>query len=332
MAHHWQQQDLDPESLRVQGEIVRRAVEERVVAYRRSKIKVAPSAANTRASSIGHPCDRFLYYERTSNEQRAPEDERLRAIYDVGDATEAWVLRLLEDAGIRVVQRGRDFLDRLLQLSGHVDARLAIPEVGEVQAEVKSMAPWLFDQVETVADLLGSKKPWLRRYPAQLQAYLYLSAEPLGLFILVNKSTGALRVLPMPIDLGYCEELVRKAERVRDAVTAGVPPPQIQDRETCASCPFLAPCGPDLLAGEGLVFLAEEVAELLEAREVLKPAKDEWDDVEEALKAAVAKAGEYVAGQWVISAKDTPRRAYAVKETSYLRRVYKRLPEIGRKP
>ena len=34
--------------------------------------------------------------------------------------------------------------------------------------------------LETVEDLLGSRKPWLRKYPAQLQTYLYLSGEPGG--------------------------------------------------------------------------------------------------------------------------------------------------------
>lgn len=290
---------------------------------KRSRIRVAPAAANTRASSIGHPCDRFLFYERTDNQQRAPHDEDTQSIFDVGNEYENYTLRELEESGIRIVQRGRDFVDRRLELSGHIDARLYLPELNlEVQAEIKSLNPYTWERIETYADILNAKEVWLRRYPAQLQTYLFLSSEEIGVFILVNKSTGKPKVIAVPLDYAYAESLIQKAERVRDAVKADVAPDRLAGQpQVCGRCPFKALCCPPI-ENPGVQFLDDEVAVLLDRRAELDAAASEYDAIEKQLKTMVVKPGEYLAGRWVIVAKEVDKKAFSVKASKYIKREY----------
>lgn len=316
----------DPLTSPVQLSDVERTITDRWAKLKRSRIRLAPSAPNTRASSIGHPCLRFLYLSRTSDQQ-VPHDETLQAIFDVGNVFEGYVLRELEEAGIKILQRGRDFVDRTLELSGHIDARLGLPDLGgmEIVAELKSMNAHTWDRVNSIEDMLTGREEWLRRYVAQLTVYLYLSNEELGVFVLANKTTGMIKVIPLALDYAYAESLLKKAEVVRDAVRSGTPPDRLAGHaDVCARCSFRAVCCPPII-NEGVQFLGEEVAALLERRAELDAAASEYDAIERQLKASIAKPGEYLAGSWVIVARETERKAFSVKASKYIKREYERI-------
>jgi len=181
------------------------------------RVKRNGPSANTRASSIGNECERAIVYERTVNaEDRVAHSPRLQAIFDLGHEDENIVLRWLEMAGIQIIQRGRDYLWREEQISGHVDATLLMPGWPEaIPAELKSLNPYTGESIHSLDDIKNHRQSWVRRYYSQLQTYLLLAGKERGLFVLFNKSTGWITCIDVPLDYEFAESLLQKAKRVK---------------------------------------------------------------------------------------------------------------------
>jgi len=220
-----------------------------------------------------------------------------QAIYDLGNDMERIVLRELEfEMGIEILQRGRDYLDPVLQLSGHMDALIGVaPAEGPpirgprsiCVAEIKGLNPNTAERVRTLADIRENRASWVRKYYWQLQAYLMLSARPLGLFVLKNKSTGEIRFVACPADYGAAADIRAKALRLKAAVATGEPPARHVTGE-CERCPFLAVCGPDWDFGPGVAVLDDaELVALLETREENAAARAVYEDADDEAKAAL---------------------------------------------
>src|SRR5690349_7040123 len=73
---------------------------------KRSRIRIS-AAHTTRASAIGDPCERRLFYSRTASEMAAPHPPELQAIFDLGKELEGFVVHELEAMGAEVTQRER---------------------------------------------------------------------------------------------------------------------------------------------------------------------------------------------------------------------------------
>src|SRR6185369_10614509 len=102
------------------------------------------------------------------------------------------------------------------------------------------------ESIHTLADIRDSRTFWVRKYFSQLQAYLFLAGEDLGVFVLFNKSTGWPRFINCPLDREFVErELLPKADRIRLAVVREIAPPRSQSKD-CQRCQFLAVCAPDV--------------------------------------------------------------------------------------
>src|SRR5207253_3226837 len=104
-------------------------------------------SANTRASGIGHPCDRHLFYSRTvPADMRIAHTSTLQAIFELGKDMEKIAVRRLEDMGAEIVQRGRDYTDRKYEISGHVDAKIRMPSWPRpLITEIKGLNPYTGD-------------------------------------------------------------------------------------------------------------------------------------------------------------------------------------------
>lgn len=238
-----------------------------------------PSA--TAATQLGYECERRIVYQRVIPWAAAPISAELASIFDEGNHHERQVLGELEgDLGIPLRERNASFRDATLDLVGQLDAEAQVPGLGWVPVEVKGLAFIPGDSVEGV-DLADGPVALHRRYFAQLQVYLFLRGKEVGLFIFKSKVTGRWRSIAVALDYDFTETLLRRAERVRDAVRAyvaafatvrpytqdgpdldaeGEPigadwsaalaaaeprlPPRIADRSECGSCPFRRRCNP----------------------------------------------------------------------------------------
>lgn len=300
---------------------------ERFARLKRSRIRLHP-VHTLRASSIGHECERFLVYEQTATEMRQVHGEQLQALFDLGNHMEKFAVREIEEMGIEVLERARDYHDRELDLTGHVDGKLVIPGVPHpVAAEIKGLNPYSAERIRTISDIRNSRQAWVRKYYAQLQTYLYLEkkvhpelGDPMGIFALLNKVTGHIEFIDCPYDAEYAAELVAKAGRVRDAVRAKTLPDRRQTAD-CARCPFAHVCLPDLNFGEAVkVVDSDELIEAIRLREELAPKHREYLEADRALKALLPeKAGETLAGPYAVIGKEIERKAYSVPAGSYVK-------------
>lgn len=294
------------------------ALKEAFWALKEKRIRISP-CNSLRASSLGNECERFLFYEQTAWEMRAPHPASAQAIFDLGNQLEDFVLRELEDSGVQVLQKQRDYVDRRYGITGHIDAKLVPPGwTGKpLPAEVKGLNPYTAESIETIDDIRNSRQAWVRKYYAQLQVYLLLDNTELGVFVVLNKVSGQLEFIDCPLDYEFAESLLKRAERVSAAVRLNEPPPRHQTAE-CQRCPFAHVCNPDIDFGSGVEFFDDaEVLALLKRRDELQAAADEFDAVDKAIKKALPKKPELVAGEYLLVGREVQRKAYQVTAGSY---------------
>jgi CRISPR/Cas system-associated exonuclease Cas4 (RecB family) len=303
-------------------------------AFRRSmEVLVHPNgaAANTRASGIGNDCERALTYDRiTPAEQRTKHTPELQAIFELGKDFEKIAIHRLEAMGAEIVQRGRDYLDRRYELSGHVDAKIRMPHWPRaVHTEIKGLNPYTGEGIDTLNDIRESRQAWVRKYYAQLQTYLLLAGEDLGVYVLFNKSTGWPKFIDCPIDYEYAETLLKRAERVKLHVAQNTLPDRHLSAD-CRRCQFLAICAPDVDYGDGVLVLSDpEVEQLVKRRDELRAAASEFDAVDKALKNALPRReGEILIGDFVLTRTLQHRRGFTVGETNFYRTAIRRIGDV----
>lgn len=277
-----------------------------------------------RASEIGHQCSRYLVYCRTHWEQRQIHDVGLEFIFEGGRYIEQLALRRLETAGFELSNQGRDFHDKKYSISGHVDAFIGKPRHtdgspnAQFPLEIKGISPYDWDKIDSAEDMLLSPKPWLKKYPGQLQMYLFLSEQPLGVFYIINKLTYRGKAIWLPLDYDYCEDLIKKAEQVNAHCANGTLPERNLDADVCMKCPFRHICLPDLKNVEGITFIDNEDFERdLDRLNELKPAKSEYEKIDKRIKKLVEGKDNLNVGDWLITGKWVEKKECTIPACKY---------------
>lgn len=276
------------------------------------RIKKYPQHVN-RASSIGHNCERYLYYSRVNWADRDMHSVELQGIFDLGnkfeeitadDITQA-CRRISEINGQRVFFMGQQtpFVDEKAELSGHIDGAIYVGDYA-YPTEFKSVNPNIFPTIKTLDDIRNSPKSYMRSYYAQIQSYLFLFNKQFGLIILKCKSTGALNIIPVELDFAYYESIVQKAERVNAAVQAKVPPERNIDFDTCTECAFKRIC----FEGAELTLPVVDNDVLLDAiqrKESLADAHRQYEAAAKIVKDQCNRSGleQFNVGEYIVSRK-----------------------------
>ena len=241
---------------------------------------------NNRASEAGHPCLRFLILSRTHPEKKALHNIGLQRIFDEGRLHEGAILREIEDAGFKIVEQQRPFEWQQFQLTGHIDAKIAMN--GQlIPLEVKSSSPNSFRHIKDLEPMAmtTSRLSWVRKYPAQILAYMLMDNKEEGIILFKNKSTGEKCQKNFKLDYEYVESILKKLERVNEYV-AKKELPKVEMCEDCKDCGFQKTiCFPDCDYGPGFAFLSDKEAEdKLERRESLKSGHREYGQLDKLLK------------------------------------------------
>ena len=180
---------------------------EKIQKHIENKRKVTPCHVN-RASEIGHPCYRYLYFLRTAWDQAQLPTYRQQLVFDEGKLQEKAVLRLLEDAGFDIVEQQRSYEIRELKLVGHIDAKIKVNNK-LFPLEIKSMSPYFFESLHVVKDFLNHRYAHIRKIPFQLQAYLMLSQQKEAVLLIKNRSTGELKEIVITQDEKMQNEMLK---------------------------------------------------------------------------------------------------------------------------
>lgn len=284
----------------------------KVIEHKQQQQRVYPCRSN-RASSLGHPCERYLVYQRTQWEKAQIPSVVREFIFDGGRNIEQLAIRELQDAGFTVTQQGRDFEMKEQGISGHIDGYISLNGSDSYPIEIKGISPFEFDKLNTSEDMLRSKKHYIRAYPAQLQLYLLMANKEEGLFYIKNKLTFMPKEIWMKLDMGFAESLLLKAETINVHIKNGTLPDRIDELTICQDCAFRHICLPPLDFGPGVEIVdSKELEEMLDKREELKSAHQEYEEIDERIKEKVEGHEKLMVGDWIITGKYIERTNYKV--------------------
>jgi CRISPR/Cas system-associated exonuclease Cas4 (RecB family) len=249
-----------------------------------------------RASEAGHLCSRYQYHAVADWDKRPAPGEGLAWIFALGAHLERYVLDLLANAGVKVIRQQAMAEDKDLGLVGHVDGFVEV-DGHAWPMEIKSVASWNWEKIQTYADMVDASTPYVLRWAAQLPLYMYLHGESRGVYLLVNKQTGQLKEVWVTV-----EEAWPTLQRVQDvlleakaALRAGTPPtPKPSTPQLCTGCwardvglcPGVEPEAPaDAVAGLQDPSVLEAARLVAELRDTVKT----YEEARERLRAAAVK-------------------------------------------
>lgn len=275
---------------------------EKVNDYMQTQIKQWPVNSN-RASEIGHPCERYLFFNRTRWQERALHTIDLEYIFREGREQERSVLRLLADSGVDVLEQQRPFSWPIHQITGSIDGKVLI-DGQAIPLEIKSMHPFIWQKINSLDDMLNAKQDHLRKYPAQLTIYMLCDNKDKALFLFKNKSTGQLKEILINLDYEYAESIIRKVERVNKAVETGITPDPLPWCDTCEKCPYRHICINDAIRTEMQFWDDEEAEEKITRWMELKPVAAEYDELDTWRKDTFRGVEKAIVGNYLVMGKE----------------------------
>lgn len=305
-------------------------------AHKSKRISQRPQN-NLRASTIGHPCDRYHYHSIVDWQERPLHDVGLQSIFDEGNLHEKAIIRELTDMGYEIVEQQRSFQHNDPLITAHIDFILRYKGV-DYPVDAKSTNPYDFDHIQSAEDMLYGRSLYMRQYPAQLQIYLTLTGARVGAFLLKNKLTGEFKPIWMQADAAYVKVLIDRARRVYAAIAQKTPPARTTNLDTCASCPFQHICLPDIKSECGVKDLDDpDLNMLLERRAQLEAVAKEYDAIDKSINKVkdFLGAGEYTIGQWILRVKSYSKRekipiTWREEKVTYLRKQLLKIGELGK--
>ncbi|TPK59090.1 oxidoreductase [Mesorhizobium sp. B2-5-1] len=183
-----------------------------------------------RASSIGHPCERHLWYRFRWAHPGEQFDGRKLRLFETGNVEEDRLVAYLRLAGIEVtaVDDATGEQIEVMALDGHFAGHLDGEAVGIVEAPVvKHLLECKTHNARSFAQLLrhgvAIAKP---EHVAQMQVYMGLRGLTRAFYLAKNKDTDELYAERIKFDPAKFMALMAKAERIRDANAA---PARIND-------------------------------------------------------------------------------------------------------
>jgi CRISPR/Cas system-associated exonuclease Cas4 (RecB family) len=308
-------------------------IAERWLALKASRIKQYPQN-NLRASGIGHECDRYHYHSIKDWREKALHDPILQSIFDEGGLHETDVIKQLMDLGFQVVEQQRSFQIDSPKITGHIDGIIRW-DGHDFPFDVKSISGLDFDKIDSAEDLLYSKKEHQKAYIAQIQLYMLMTNNEYGCFILKNKQTGEIKPIWCQIDFVYCDNLLKRAERVYKALADNEPPKRVDNIDLCSKCSFAHICLPDLKATAISTIDDQELAATMERMDQLKPMVKEYEELEaqvDEIKNNVG-AGDFICGDYLLKIKEMTRTSkvpitFEFQKTTFLQKKIVKIPSM----
>lgn len=205
-----------------------------------------------RGSSIGHPCERHLWYRfRWAHLPEAFDGHKLR-LFHTGHAEEARMVAWLQMAGVNVAavdpESGEQW--EVVALNGHFKGHLdgictGILEAPKTQhlLECKTHNAKSFAQLKQHG--VAVSKP---EHVAQMQVYMHLKGLTRAFYLAKHKDTDELHAERVHYDAAQAMALMAKAERIRNAETA---PARISDDPNYFLCTAFNCASYDICHGGG---------------------------------------------------------------------------------
>jgi hypothetical protein len=299
-------------------------------------------------ASAWRPCTRRMVLEMVEGDKLPAWDANALANFRRGQDRERDLVNDLRAIGrnapipfeVHHTQERFEISDRKgrVCLTGRKDGDLVFSNGQTTPFEVKAWSQNTVARINCFNDL--QRSPWTKAASFQLLAYLFGFNRPLGFFILDRHG------LPLPVavelDNHYeeMEEFLQRAEQAMDAreayLAASTPeaaeaalPPFIDDAAECKRCPFFgAVCNPPIFHDAAKVLADPELEAFLERREELQAAADEYEDIDQAVKATLRGIETGICGRFLITGKWGPHTTYPLPKE--VKAQYRKVDEKGK--
>lgn len=251
------------------------------------------------ASKLGGPCERYLYHLRADWDKAEVRD--WKGMGELGNLIADHWIRRMSEKGFKILHQElalRDDIARTYQIGGRIDCRISHNGSKPIIAEIKSMNARDWEKINSEDDIRESKTEWIVPYYGQLQIYMLSENEEVGLFVIISKSTLETKLIPIWLDMGYCEWLLKRAERINKAFAEKKPLERIPYSKTCKRCEFRVICLPDL-KNEGLDFIDnQELEAILKERDTLEESAEKWEELDKHAKDIAKTVGkDFIVGE-----------------------------------
>lgn len=282
---------------------------------KKNRIKNYPCYVN-RASSAGHPCEKFLVYSRTKWQEKLLHDVGLQFIFEAGNVIEERAFNYLKEGGFTVIEQQRPFQWKKFELSGHLDCKILVDNIA-YPVEIKGINQFDFDKLNAVEDFLESKKVWIKGYPSQLTLYMLMSNIEYGCFFIINKANFRPKQIWISLDYTFAEDILLKLERVNKHVKESTVPEGINQPDICQYCGFLHICLPDMVGKEIEIIDEVSIEQAIKRCEELKPLVSEYNKLDKQWKKALEEKEKVMIGDYIIIGKWIERKGYTVDDSKY---------------
>lgn len=283
--------------------------------------------ASFRASMIGRPCARYLFFARTPETWllRRPTDAAGNFEMKRGQEAEHKIIELAIEAlegqfdGWIYNKRPDDQDPRLecrdenLDISGRVDALARNMESGRVWVfEAKHCSSFTFDKINSAEDIKQAEEHWLLGWYGAVQAYMYNRAIDNACWILGAKQRVGkefpLKLIPIQLDYEWFQGPIDRIAIAKKALATGVSPDPIPyTQKGCGGCEFLAVCGNDPRSMPSSPNLPPDLEQNLDREFELKPAADEYEKMKKANRETVKGITQAVCGKFYITGEEKTR-------------------------
>jgi hypothetical protein len=281
-------------------------------------------------SGAGDPCDRRLVLQRTHWQHSSPPSEYLQAIFERGNIAEDAIGReQMRRAGYVMMGPQRFQVEEGGEVlwSGRTDDSVIDPRMGPDPPvfawECKFVNTHVWKSLNTLEDILRHKSPWVRSLPGQLTLYVYAKGtHEAGILYLIDSETWLPKVIEVPLDFAYAQELIDRGKRINAHVALKELPPPIEWSDAiCGRCRMLHICLPDQIrtAGGFQIWQTPGMLEKLNRREELaaemKPIKEEFDEIDSHVKHIfkAAEGTQFAVGDFMVSKSERNVKGYTVE-------------------
>lgn len=201
---------------------------------------------SNRASSLG-ACMRYIVYARTRPEDQQRPERKLQQIFEEGNTHEEAVITLFRNMGYKVTRQQYIIDDhpdlKKAGITGSCDLVIEKHGYSRALVEAKSASPNIYPKIKTIEDF--NLYPWMKKYKAQSQLYMYGTGHNRMMFCIKNKQDGDLLFLEMELDLKYVDHLINKAYFINTHIKEETLPKREYDYDDCERCWYNHICLPD---------------------------------------------------------------------------------------
>jgi hypothetical protein len=175
-------------------------IERRLLDALEVKMRGAEEPTGHYASNIGHPCLYYLWAERAKWDQSTMGDAGRAGLFDLGNEFERICENRLKEAGFEILESQSLVADEELEIRGRIDFRIRLSQTaiqnleffGEnvpeelsrrrgLLLEAKGLNQNDYAAIETIGDMIESKKPWVRKCRRSLPTMSIEAATQRGL-------------------------------------------------------------------------------------------------------------------------------------------------------